>query len=68
MSDVRRTTDAELQAAGWAAWSRDDDGLLCTCHAPFERMNDWKAYVLEETARGYRVFYPPGDLQVEERQ
>ncbi len=66
MTTFRQWTDEQMQQDGWAAWSRNDDGLICTCHAPFERVNDWKAYVMEETARGNRVFYPPGELKVEE--
>ena len=62
---VRLMTDAEIETHGWAAWSRNADGLLCTAHAPFESAAEWAQYVSEETARGFRVFYPAGPLKME---
>lgn len=60
---VRLKTDDEMSSAGWAAWSRDGAGLLCTSHAPFDSQNEWQEYVTEETARGLRVFYPLGPIK-----
>lgn len=62
---VRLQTDEAMSKAGWAAWSRDMSGLLCTAHAPFESASEWAEYVNEETKRGFRVFYPDGKLKYE---
>ncbi|MDZ7905148.1 MAG: hypothetical protein U5N55_04795 [Cypionkella sp.] len=62
---ARMQTDAEMEAAGWAAWSRDNDGFLCTSHAPFESRGEWEQYVIEETMRGNRVAYPFGPMKME---
>lgn len=59
------TDDYGMAKAGWAAWSRNTEGYLSSCHAPFTDMAEWQDYVLEETQLGYRVFYPPGPLKVE---
>jgi hypothetical protein len=65
MSDYRLITDETMAANGWAAWSRDKEGKLCTSHAPFNEVGEWKDYVIEETRRGLRVFYPPGPLLID---
>lgn len=60
-------TDETMAANGWAAWSRDGSGQVCTSHAPFGSAAEWTAYVVEETQRGCRVFYPSGPLKMEQR-
>lgn len=66
MDDPYRTlSDERMASFGWAAWSRDSAGRLCTPHARFENVAEWVEYVTEETLRGLRVFYPPGPLLME---
>ena len=57
-------SNSAMAQLGWAAWSRNAAGHLSTSHAPFLDVAEWKAYVAEETALGYRVFYPPGPLRM----
>lgn len=66
VSALRLMDDYDMAKAGWAAWSRNARGHLCTSHAPFANEGEWKDYVIEETKRGLRVFYPSGPLKMEE--
>jgi hypothetical protein len=48
-------TPQESRALGWAAESRDEDGHLCTQHAPFSTAAELAEYVAGETQRGLTV-------------
>jgi hypothetical protein len=65
MEDFRTIDDDQMAMSGWAAWSRDISGLICTSHAPFQNVAEWHKYVIEETDRGLRVFYPKGPMLIE---
>ena len=57
---VNLTTTDEIKSRGWAAESRDADGHLISCHAPFEEgdsgIADW---ILECTRDGETVTFWP---------
>ena len=48
-------TPQESRARGWQAESRDEDGHLCTQHAPFESDVEMLEYIREENKRGLTV-------------
>ena len=52
---VNLQTPEEVRALGWQAESRDDDGHLCTTHAPFESAKEMYDYISEELERGKAV-------------
>ena len=52
---INLMTPQESRARGWQAESRDDDGHLCTQHAPFDDDAEMLNYVKEEIARGKSV-------------
>jgi sulfur-carrier protein len=54
-SPVNLKTPAEVRADGWQAESRDDDGHLCTSHAPFVSAREMHDYIAEEIGRGKTV-------------
>lgn len=57
---IHLTTTDEVQAQGWAAEARDEDGHLISTHAPFkegdETIADW---ILECTRAGETVTFFP---------
>lgn len=59
-SPVNLMTPEESRALGWQAESRDEDGHLCTQHAPFDSDRDMINYIAEQTAEGKTVtIWPP---------
>jgi hypothetical protein len=71
MTDTKQPsahTDDSLAESGWAAWSRDSDGLLCTAHAPFYSNKELAKYVSDEVSLGRKVCFPNGPVKMEKRK
>lgn len=48
-----------IRSNGWAAESRDADGHLTSCHAPFDGDDSIVEWIIECTARGETVTFFP---------
>lgn len=59
---VNRASPESVRADGWAAESRDADGHLIRCHAPFDSDADIVWFVREGMANGETVTIWPGPL------
>lgn len=57
---VNLTTTDEMKSLGWIAESRDADGHLISCHAPFDEGDEGIAdWILERTCDGETVTFFP---------
>jgi hypothetical protein len=52
---INLSTPEQVRASGWQAESRDSEGHLASCNAPFDTDEDIAWFVREETARGNTV-------------
>lgn len=52
---INLQTSEEVRQAGWQAETRDADGHLCRCHAPFDNDKDIVWFVREALEYGETV-------------